>query len=261
MQTKEVQGKLWSTATSDWVKFLEPTFIPLYNEVFKNLMLDEEKMVLDAGCGSGLFLSMAAATGVFVYGIDAAPGMLAVAKERVPEATLLVEDLEALPYIDGTFDVVTGFNSFQFAGSFQNAVAEATRVVKRHGKVAIGLWGKEEDCDSGRILNAVAALLPPPPAGTPRLFTLSEEGNVEAICQAAGLKVLKKASVFCPWQFSSDEDLTRAFLSIGPCVKAVELTNVDAVTRAIVSSAQPFNLADEVYYMQNYFTYFITEKN
>ena len=160
MQTKETQGSLWSTGTTDWAKLLEPMFIPLYKEVLKNITLDEEKMLLDAGCGSGLFLSMASVTSVFIHGVDAAPGMLAISKERVPEATLLIEDLESLPYIDGTFDVVTGFNSFQYAGNFQNALTEAARVVKTHGKVVIGVWGKEEDCEAGRVLEAVAALLP-----------------------------------------------------------------------------------------------------
>ena len=260
MQTKETQGKLWSTAAIDWMKFLEPTFIPLYEEVLNNITLNDEKMLLDAGCGAGLFLSMAATTGVVVHGIDAAPGMLDFAKDRLPGATLMTEDLEGLPYIDGTFDVVTGFNSFQHAGSFQNALTEAARVVKRHGKVVIGLWGKEEDCESGRVLDAIAALLPPPPPGTPGPYAWSEEGKVEATCNAAGLKVTKKATVFCPWQFTGDEELMRAFLSTSLCVKAVQLLNLDTVKNTIIRSAQPFNLADDVYYMHNYFTYYITEK-
>lgn len=64
MQTKEAQGKLWSTAPADWTKYLEPTFIPMYQAVLSKIPLDAEKLLLDAGCGSGLFLSMAAATGV-----------------------------------------------------------------------------------------------------------------------------------------------------------------------------------------------------
>src|SRR5215216_2229011 len=98
MQTKEVQGQLWSTAPGDWVKYLEPTFIPMYQEALNNLQLTEETMLLDAGCGSGLFLSMASITGAYIYGIDAAPGMLSFSKKRLPGTCLLVEDLEALPF-------------------------------------------------------------------------------------------------------------------------------------------------------------------
>ena len=260
MQTKDIQGKLWSTAPAHWVKHVEPTFIPMYQKVLNGVTLNEEKMLLDAGCGSGLFLSMAAASGAELHGIDAAPGLLAVSKQRLPGATLLMEDLEALPYIDGTFDVVTGFNSFQYAGSFEAALAEARRVVKRHGKVAIGIWGKEKDCDASTVLAAIVSLLPPPPPGTPGPFALSEEGKVEGICSAIGLKVNSKQTAFCPWQFNSDEELLEGFLCTAPFAKAVQVAGEEAVKKTIITSAQPYNLADDVYYMQNYFTVFITEK-
>ena len=260
MQTKETQGKLWSTAPADWAKHLEPTFIPMYQAVLKEPKPDEEKTLLDAGCGSGLFLSMASATGATVYGIDAAPGLLSLSRKRLPDTTLLIEDLEALPFGDETFDIVTGFNSFQYAGSFSNALTEAARVAKKNGNIIIGIWGKEEECDAGAVLKAVSSLLPPPPPGTPGPFALSEEGKVEAICNAAGLKVIKKETVYCPWQFSGDEDLLQAFFCTGPCVKAVELAGETAVIKAILESAQPFNLADDIYFMRNHFTFFITAK-
>jgi SAM-dependent methyltransferase len=232
----------------------------MYRAVLKSLQLDEEKTILDAGCGSGLFLSMAASAGADIHGIDCAPGMLAVTRKRLPDATLLIEDLEHLPFGPDSFDVVTGFNSFQYAGTFGNALAEARRVVKKKGKVVIGIWGKEEDCDAGAVLKAVAGLLPPPPPGTPGPFALSEEGKIEAICSLVGLKVIEKQTVYCPWQFSGEESLHRAFLSTGPCVKAVQHTSEDIVKAIITSSAQPYSLADDIYFMQNHFTFFITEK-
>lgn len=260
MQTKEVQGKLWSSSPADWVKFLEPTFIPIYLEVLSRLELSEEKMLLDAGCGSGLFLSMAGATGADIHGIDAAPGLLAVAKKRLPGVTLLIEDLEGIPFSDESFDIVTGFNSFQYAGSFQNALAEARRVTKKHGKLAMGIWGKEEDCDAGTVLKAVGSLLPPPPPGTPGPFALSEDGKVEAICQSVGLKVIEKHTVSCPWQFTGVTDLHAGFMCTGPCVKAAQIVGEEKVKQAIVESSEPFKLVDDFYYMRNRFTLFITEK-
>lgn len=260
MQTKEAQGKLWSSAPDDWAKYLEPAFIPMYQAVLKQLRLDEEIMLLDAGCGAGLFLSMSSSTGAVLHGIDAAPGLLSISKKRVPNAVLMIEDLEEIPFADETFDVVTGFNSFQYAGSFINALTEARRVTTEHGKVIIGIWGKEEECDAGSVLKAVAALLPPPPPGTPGPFALSEDGKVETICKSVGLKVISRQTVFCPWQFTSIEDLQRGFLCTGPCVKAVQAVGESEVRKAIIQSAQPYNLADGIYFMKNHFTFFITEK-
>jgi len=260
MQTKEVQGKLWSSAPEDWAKFLEPTFIPMYEAVLKQVKLDEEKMLLDAGCGSGLFLSMASSKGAAIHGIDAAPGLLSISKKRLSNATLLMEDLEEIPFASETFDVVTGFNSFQYAGSFVNALSEARRVTKENGKVIIGIWGKEDECDAGSVLKAVASLLPPPPPGTPGPFALSEDGKVEAICESVGLKVISKQTVFCPWQFTSNEDLQKGFLCTGPCVKAAQAVGERKVRETITQSAQPYNLADGIYFMKNHFTFFITER-
>ena len=260
MQTKEIQGKLWSTSPLDWVSYLEPSFIPLYQAVLEQLKLDEEKMLLDAGCGSGLFMSMASATGVELHGIDAAPGLLAFSKERLPGVPLLLEDLEALPFIDGTFDVVTGFNSFQYAGNFQNALAEAARVVKRHGKVVIGIWGKEEKCEATSVHNAVVSLLPTPSPVIPKLFDLREEGRMESICKSVGLKLIYQQDVFCPWQFNSDDALQNAFLSTAPCARAVQVVGEEKVRDTILTTSQPYSVADGVYFMRNDFTFYITTK-
>lgn len=259
MQTKEVQGQLWSTAPGDWSQYFETTFIPMYQGVLSQISLNEEQLLLDAGCGSGMFLTMAAVSGAHVHGIDAAPGLLEIAKERLPGVTLLREDLESLPFIDGTFDVVTGFNSFQYAGSFQSALAEARRVVKSHGKVVIGLWAQQKDCESSDILAAVTGLTPPAP-GAPNPFALSEDGKVEAICEAVGLKVIGKHSVLCPWKANTKDELLRGFLCTAPCAKAVNAVGLETVKETILASAAPYNITDEVYYMRNYFNFFITEK-
>jgi len=46
---------------------------------------------------------------------------------------MLIGDMEQLPYDDGSFDAVTGFNSFQFATDALRAVAEARRVARKGG--------------------------------------------------------------------------------------------------------------------------------
>ncbi len=67
-----------------------------------------------------------------VPGFDAAEALLAVAWERMPEGILKVADLEAVPVADASFDVVTGFNVFQFAGDPVRALSGARlRPVRR----------------------------------------------------------------------------------------------------------------------------------
>jgi ubiquinone/menaquinone biosynthesis C-methylase UbiE len=54
--------------------------------------------------------------GAQFHGLDAAPNLLAIAGQRVPSGDFKVGDLESLPFPDRKFDLVTGFNSFQYAG-------------------------------------------------------------------------------------------------------------------------------------------------
>jgi ubiquinone/menaquinone biosynthesis C-methylase UbiE len=170
MSTKTIQGKLWSVAPQFWAQHFEPWFLPMYKKVLQQLELTENDLLLDAGCGAGMFSKLAATTGAQVIGVDAAPGLLEVARERNPGISFLEEDLEALPFTDERFDVVTGFNSFQYAGSFDKALLEAQRVLKPGGRLVLGLWDKPENSEATSVLKAIGTLLPPPPPGTPALL-------------------------------------------------------------------------------------------
>jgi len=260
MKTKEIQGKLWSTAPNDWAIYFEPSFIPMYKAVLKQLDLNKETVLLDAGCGSGLFLRMASTTGAKVYGIDAAPGLLHLTKQRVPQATLLLEDLEEIPFPENSFDVVTGFNSFQYAGNKFSALEQAKKIVRKDGKIVIGLWDEARFCDSSSIFSSLAALLPPPPPDAPGPFALSAEGTIERMSQQLQLSILHKEKVSCPLLFTSLEDLFKALMCTGPAVKAAEILGEEKVKEVIEKATEPFRLADEIYFMNNYFNYFILQK-
>ena len=139
MSTKTIQGKLWSVAPTYWTQHFEPWFLPMYKKVLEELKPTEHDLLLDAGCGSGLFTYMAIQAGAQVIGIDAANGLLEVARRRNPQNNFLEEDLEDLPFADESFHSVVGFNSFQYAGSFEKAMEEAARVLKPRGKLVIGI--------------------------------------------------------------------------------------------------------------------------
>ena len=75
--------------------------------------------------------------------------------------------MESLPFADHQFDLVTGFNSVQYAASPVNALREAGRVARSGAPVVIAVWGKPADTQVAPYLKAVGALLPPPPLGAP----------------------------------------------------------------------------------------------
>jgi len=260
MSTKEIQGKLWSAAPQYWSKFFEPFFIPLYKKTLEQLSLDENSLLLDAGCGSGIFSHMAIDVGAQVMGIDAAPGLLEIARERNPLNSFLEEDLEKLPFAADSFNVVAGFNSFQYAGNFTSALAEAKRVLRKGGRLVIGIWDKPEMSEATNILKAISTLLPPPPPGNPGPFALSEEGRIEAICDSLELNLVYKTTVACPIIYYSMEDGVRSFMGTGPAAAALAHVSEKKVQQTIAGALRHFHVTEDIYHLQNNFLLFIVEK-
>ena len=143
----------------------------------------QQARVLDVGCGNGDFCALALERGAQVSGIDAAPAMIATAKERAPDADLRVGEMDALPYADGAFDLVTGFNSLQFSDDPVTALREWMRVGRT---VAVCAWAERERCEVDVVeaeLRALGGATPGKPFG-PRL---------EAVAREAGLTVATAA--------------------------------------------------------------------
>lgn len=96
--------------------------------------------VLDVGCGTGSHLAGYVALGATCTGIDSSPAMLAVAADRLRGGARLDEgDASALPYPDGSFDVV--FSSLvlhEMDPDTRRAVLdEMVRVTDAGGRIAI----------------------------------------------------------------------------------------------------------------------------
>lgn len=260
MSTKQVQGKLWSVAPHYWSNYFEPFFLPLYKKTLEQIRFNEDHIVLDAGCGAGLFSYMAISTGAQVIGVDAAPGLLEVARVRNNQNNFLEEDLESLPFAENSFDLVTGFNSFQYAGNFANALSEAKRVLKTGGRLVIGIWDKPEYSDATAVLKAISSLLPPPPQGTSGPFALSEDGKIESICNDINLKVVYKTRVACPILYHTLDEGIKSFMGTGPAAAAMNHTSERQIQKTIAGALQPYLLTEEMYHLQNSFLLFIAEK-
>lgn len=65
----------------------------------------DAKKVLELACGTGTFLEYLHEQGFDVTGIDVSPEMLAIAREKVPQARLLLQDIASFSITD-TFDTV-----------------------------------------------------------------------------------------------------------------------------------------------------------
>ena len=168
-------GPLWGSRAADWAA-TEEQQLPTYEEAIRRLRIGAGQRVLEAGCGSGVFLRAAADRGARVTGLDASEALIALARARVPEADLRVGDLQVLPFADDSFDVVAGFNSFFFAADMVAALREAGRVARPGGYVVIQVWGRHDTCDLDAIKPIVRPFFPGADPNAPPPPDLSEPG-------------------------------------------------------------------------------------
>jgi SAM-dependent methyltransferase len=232
MGSATVQGELWGRHAQTWADGMERRVRPLFEATQQALGPWSGTHYLDAGCGSGLALALAAAHGAVVTGLDASAPLLEVARDRVPDADLRVGDLEALPFQEASFDVVTAFNSIQYAQDPAAATAELARVARGGGTVAIGVWGDPAQCETEALFAQLRALAPPPP-GTPTPLGVSAAGVVEGLLEQAGLTVQDGAEVSVPICFADHDEAWRDHTAGGPPQKLIDTVGAEPVRRLL----------------------------
>lgn len=240
-------GRLWGARARDWAEVQEGQCRAAYEAVLDELALRPGSSYCDVGCGAGMAALLAARRGAEVAGVDAAEGLLAIARERVAVADFRLGDLEQLPFADGSFDFVTGFNAFQFAANPLAALVEARRVAKPTGRVVVLTWGDPQGMDAAALLMALKPLLPSPAAAAPGPFALSDEGALTTLAESAGLTVLKLAEFACEWRYRDLHTALRGLGSSGVAARAAEHSSVEAVDAAHAAALAPFRCDDGSY--------------
>ena len=248
-----IQASLWSARAADYAAVQEPLFRPLYQAVLHRLEPVGHGALLDVGCGPGLAAATLSTAFSRVDGIDASPSFIATAHVRCPQGTFVDGEMESLPYADQIFDVVTGFNAFQYAASPVRALREARRVVKPTGRVVIAVWGPPETCDAAGHLKALGPLMPPSPADAPGPFALSQESALKSLAADAGLIPVDLVDVDCPWVYADLDIALRGMLSAGPVERAIRESGLEKVRAAITEAIAPYRLADGTYLLKNIF--------
>ena len=113
--------------------------------------------LLDLGCGDGGFCAFAARRGATVHGLDVEPDTIARALDQVPAGDFRLGLMERLPWPGDSFDVVTSFNALQYALDPELALAEACRVARPDGRVAICKWGPPAENEFFVFLASIGA--------------------------------------------------------------------------------------------------------
>lgn len=250
MGSAERQAAWWSVAPRDWAELQEPFCRPLWEDTLAALGVGPGFRLLDAGCGGGGAAVLAAAFGCEVTGLDASGALVAIARERVPEARFVQGDLEQLPFAPGEFDGALAANSVIFADDIRQAVRELRRVVRPGGRVAITTWGKPEQCEMRHVFAAVAGLLPRrPPGGGP--FAWSADGALAGLLREAGLDVVAEGGSPCDFHYPDFARFWRAQSAAGNYQAALQAVGIERLEPAVGAALRPFTAADGAIVLRN----------
>jgi ubiquinone/menaquinone biosynthesis C-methylase UbiE len=154
MDAKSVWG-----ISGNWAEIYHSCFVPtiIAPWVERTLALAAPRpgeRLLDVACGTGAVTRQAARnvgpTGQ-VVGLDLSPEALAVARSlNGPEGSATIEWREgaadALPFADGSFDVVTCQLGLMFFPERVAALREMRRVLTQNGRLALMTWGARDRC-------------------------------------------------------------------------------------------------------------------
>lgn len=93
--------------------------------------------VLDVACGTGDMAVELLRQGCSVTGVDLSKEMMAIAKQKAPQAEYRLADVERLPFGDASFDAVTCAFGVRNFVHLEQGLHEMLRVLKPGGRMVI----------------------------------------------------------------------------------------------------------------------------
>jgi SAM-dependent methyltransferase len=160
--------------------------------------------VLDVGMGPGHVVASLATRGWRISGVDVSERMVALARERLPEARsrLLPASVDRLPFDEASFDAVVATGVLGSAGWSQENLVSLARVLRPGGVAVVSLpnrWSLSRLWRRGFLQPIAQAMRgdappsspndPPGSAGRPRRIWPPGRRRFRQLLQAAGLEV------------------------------------------------------------------------
>jgi SAM-dependent methyltransferase len=225
----------WGRKAVDFAALSEPGNCREYVAMHHRLGVGNGDRLVDVACGSGLALELARARGAVCAGIDASARLVAVARDRSPDADIRVGDMYAMPWTDESFDVATSFRGIW--GTTPDAIGEIYRVLVPGGRFGLTVWGHI------KVSPGAWALAPFRLAETAKvehqaaMVSLGRPGAGEDVLARFGFIDVERADIPFAWEFSDPEMYARVLASTGPAYEAMQNIGEAAFIAAAVADA------------------------
>ncbi|MFQ6050613.1 MAG: class I SAM-dependent methyltransferase [Candidatus Hydrothermarchaeota archaeon] len=128
MRKKELRGRYNQTA---WLydKRYEEIQNKKYSEILEKVKVDQSDVILDLGCGTGLFLEKIKSNRVF--GLDFSEKMIEIARGKLDhEVHLVLADCDFLPFKHNIFTKLFSFTLLQNSENPLDTLREMVRVCR-----------------------------------------------------------------------------------------------------------------------------------
>jgi len=206
--------------STDAAEFYEAAFVPALFRAWAERLVDAVPIepggsALDVACGTGVVARLLAervGPRGRVVGLDRNDAMLAVARRLRPDVRWERGDAAALPFDDGSFDLVASQAALMFFGDRLAALRELGRVAGADGRVVVQVPGRLAESPGYLALTDVVARH----AGQEAVdllggyFAVGEPGPLAALFRSAGLRVDR----FDTWVGATEVDSIDTFLAV-----------------------------------------------
>jgi ubiquinone/menaquinone biosynthesis C-methylase UbiE len=210
--------------------------------------LRSNQRVLDVAAGNGNATLAAARRFAEVVSTDYVGALLVRGRERAEADRLKVTfqeaDAEALPFGDGSFDVVLSTFGVMFTPNQKKAASELVRVCRPGGKIGLSNWTPQGFI--GQLFKTIGKYVPPAPGmKSPALW--GDRAHLVTLFDGQGTVAAENSNFM--FRYKSPEHWVEIFRTYyGPVVKA--FAAIDAEARAALEAdlhalLGTFNIAED----------------
>ena len=139
---QDVKERLFDSWPEKYDRWFETPIGALVKKYENQLLLDlleprPQELILDVGCGTGVFTLNILGLGTRVIGLDISQPMLLRAGQKAGKYPFraVAGDMRFLPFADQCFDRVVSMTALEFIADGQAAVEDMFRVAKKGGVV------------------------------------------------------------------------------------------------------------------------------
>jgi SAM-dependent methyltransferase len=190
----------WATSYDGQPNQLLEIEQPIVREILDGLPVG---VALDAACGTGRHAAYLASLGHAVIGVDSSPGMLALARQKVPQGEFHEADLHELPLLDDSVDLVVCAIALVHFADIEGPFSEFARVLRPGGHLVVS-------DQRGLIGDIGLPVLDDGPDGEPGYIPVYPRlaSGYLAAALPLGFQVLRCEEPRVPWPILDDQGRT-----------------------------------------------------